>query len=446
MNLLKKPTKPLLLILTLLALSLTNSLALAQETGQEYIVQRDDSLWKLAEKYLGDGNRFGQIVAATQAKRAGDASFARLSDPSLILSGSKLWIPAPGEAPPAVAAAQAEELPRPVAQPAAVTVSQTAGPGGQIAFSFWNDSPERCTYEINVIDINACLTDAATCQANRRIFSLSNASEPALSPDGSRLAFHGWGAIPEKYNDDTLDHPYFGCGTNPAERRLGSTALDGTAYVGVTHFWEDGHPDWSPDGQRLLFDSDRFSDGLTRILAVSADGQREEDLRLAGQHPSWAPDNDRFVYRGCDLTGNRCGLWLGRAVPAQAWEVGHNMLGPVIAEPEAAHPDWSPVGDQIVYQSPVSGSWDLYLINADGSGQRQLTNSAASEGLPAWSPDGQWLSYLSDEGGKWGVWLVRADGSGRQLLFPFDGGIFTPKAITPYGSRDWLNEQISWSR
>jgi TolB protein len=122
------------------------------------------------------------------------------------------------------------------------------------------------------------------------------------------------------------------------------------------------------------------------------------------------------------------------------------MLGPLLQEPEAAHPDWSPVGDQIVYQSPKSGSWDLYLINADGSNQRQLTNDPAIEGLAAWSPDGQWVAYLSNAGGNWGIWLIRADGSQRQLLFAFDGGTFNPKPITPYFGRDWLDEQISWAK
>jgi TolB protein len=182
-------------------------------------------------------------------------------------------------------------------------------------------------------------------------------------------------------------------------------------------------------------------------MVVSADGQREETLRLAGQQPSWAPDNDRFVFRGCDLTGNRCGLWLARALPVEAWDLGLNLLGPVLDEPQAAHPDWSPVADQIVYQSPVSGSWDLYIINADGTSKRQLTSTPGIEGLPAWSPDGQWIAYLSDDGGNWGIWVIRADGSSKPIrLFAFDGGIFTPLAVPPFGSRDWLDEQISWSR
>jgi TolB protein len=123
------------------------------------------------------------------------------------------------------------------------------------------------------------------------------------------------------------------------------------------------------------------------------------------------------------------------------------MVGPVVQDEQAAHPDWSPVSRQIVYQSSSSGSWDLYVLDADtaATGPRQLTADPSIEGLPSWSPDGQWIAYLSDAGGNWGIWIIRADGTERHLLFPFDGGIFTPQAVEPYGQRDWIDEQISWS-
>jgi hypothetical protein len=414
--------------------------ALAQEgSGQAYTIQADDTLWKVAEKYLGDGNRFTEIVTATNAKNAADASFILIQDPNLIVSGAKLWIPAAGTLPaPSGPTAPAAPV---VAVAAKQTTVSPASPFGHIAFSFWNNSPERCTYEINVIDVPACLKDGAACQANRRVFGLNNVSEPALSPDGTRLAFRGWGEPPDE------ESPYKDCAKAVPARYLANTTLDGTELRGTGGFWEDSHPDWSPDGKRLLFDTGRNGDDIIRILMINPDGSGEEDLRIAGQQPSWAPDNDRFVYRGCDVTGNRCGLWLARALPAKPWETGFNMLGPVIEEPAAAHPDWSPLGNQIVYQSPASGSWDLYLINADGSGKRQLTSDAGIEGLASWSPDGQWLAYLSDAGGNWGIWIIRADGSGRQQLFAYDGGIYKiPKVVDPYNSRDWLDEQISWSK
>jgi hypothetical protein len=417
------------------------------DEGQVYIVQHDDSLWKIAEKYLGDGHYFDQIVAATQLKHSQDFTFAVIRDPGLIFSGSKLWIPAA----PNLQLTHDEAGTTPAIQPPATGADKTPGaadfaPGGHIAFSFWNNSPERCTYEINVIDVNACLTGPDMCQANRRIFALNNASEPALSPNGERLAFRGWGEIPEKAKGGQIDHPYFDCAKPRALHHLGHSTLDATDYRATGLFQEDSHPDWSPDGRRLLFDTGRHGDGVTRIMTISADGSIEEDLRIIGQQPAWAPDNDRFVYRGCDLTGNRCGLWLARALPAQHWNTGHNMLGPVLEEPAAARPDWSPVDDTIVYQSLAAGSWDLYLINVDGSRQKRLTDSPVIEGLPTWSPDGEWIAYLSDAEGNWGIWLVRADGSEQRRLFAFDGGIFTPKALFPYGGRDWIDEQISWSK
>lgn len=421
-------------LVALIAVSLlTQPVARAQgEDGQVYVVESNDTLWKIAQKLLGDGNQFEAIIAATNAKHAQDSSFTLIQDPGQLVAGSKLWIPASTFNP-----AAGTQVP---GSTQSVQTSSSA-PAGHIAFSFWNNAPNRCTYEINVIDVEACRQDAAACQANRRVFTLNNVSEPALSADGTRLAFRGWGDPP------TEDNPFYGCAPAVKARYLANTTLDGTELRGTGGFWEDSHPDWSPDGKRLLFDTSRNGDGITRILLINADGSGEEDLRIAGQQPSWAPDNERFVYRGCDVSGNRCGLWLAKALPAKPWETGFNLLGPVLQEAAAAQPDWSPVGDQIVYQSPAGGSWDVYIIKADGSGQRQLTNEAGIEGLPVWSPDGQWLAYLADAGGNWGIWIMRADGTERQQLFSYDGGSYTLPAIAePYNVRDWLDEQISWSK
>ncbi len=402
------------------------------DAGRVYFVQLDDNLWKLAEKYLGDGSRFDEIIQATHAKRAEDPSFAFIESPDRISPGSKLWIPATGTS---LSVAEAVEKPTPTVASSSIA----AGPSGHIAFGFWNNHPSRCTYEINVIDVAACLSSPETCQATRRIFPLNNVSEPALSPSGERLAFRGWGEPPSE------ESPYLNCASPVKVRYLANTTLNGTNLQGTGGFWEDSHPDWSSDGQQILFDSGRNGDGVIRILLINADGSDERDLYIRGQQPSWAPDSQRFVYRGCDLTGNRCGLWLAYAAPVKSWEAGTNMIGPVVEDGAAAHPDWSPASGQIVYQSPVSGSWDLYLVNSDGTGVQKLMAEPEIEGLPSWSPDGQWIAYLSNAGGNWGIWIIRADGSGRHLLFPFDGGIFTPQAVAPYGQRDWIDEQISWS-
>ncbi len=466
--------KPISLMLLLL-LSLVTTGVIAQtdepESQTVHIVQANETLFEIAATYLGDGFRYPEIVTATQAEHLVDPTFATIQNVNVIEVGDKLLIPSesveraetnfdtlsqqPLQAvvTPTLTVTPTSDITSVEATSTPAPIITTGQPTGKIAFSFFNPSPERCTYEINIIDVTACLTDATTCQATRRVFPLSNASEPALSPDGTRLAFRGWGAIPDEYQGQT--HPYDGCSEpRAAERHVQTATLDGTDVRQITSYWEDGHADWSPDGSRLLFDTTRNGDGITRIMFMYSDttgenddDQKAADLRIAGQHPSWANDNDRFVYRGCDVTGNRCGLWLAQALPVEAWDLGINMLGPIIEEPQASQPDWSPVSEQIAYNAPIDGNWDIYSINADGSNQQRLTTDISTEGLPTWSPDGQWLAYLSDSGGSWGIWLMRPDGSDRRLLFAYDGGQYTlPREVSPYGSRNWYDEQLSWSQ
>lgn len=66
--------------------------------GKTYTVQKDDNLWMLAEKYLGNGAAYPAIVDATNKKAGQDESFAKIRNPSLIQPGWKLWIPTVEEA------------------------------------------------------------------------------------------------------------------------------------------------------------------------------------------------------------------------------------------------------------------------------------------------------------------------------------------------------------
>jgi dipeptidyl aminopeptidase/acylaminoacyl peptidase len=288
-------------------------------------------------------------------------------------------------------------------------------PGDLIAFSFFNPAPHRQVYETHLINPDG---------TDHRLFPLDGVSEPALrrTAEGHLMTYRAW------------SEP-----TSP--RSLLSSNLDGFSPRPIGGFWEDAQPDWSPTENRIIFASQRESDRHWRLYTIWGDGSAEKNLQREGRSPSFAPEGYRFVFEGCDQTGNRCGLWTGTLDDSE-----HGSR-PLLEDPQARSPDWSPVGEQIVYMANPNDNWDLYLINTDDPGNvRRLTTNPAIDGLPAWSPDGEWLAFLSDRGGNWGVWLLHVAGGELHRIFNFDGGIFSPPNRPPYGERYWWDEQLSWSR
>jgi len=89
----------------------------------------------------------------------------------------------------------------------------------------------------------------------------------------------------------------------------------------------------------------------------------------------------------------------------------------------------SPDGTRIAFVSGRDGNAEIYVMNADGSGLRNLTNNPASDGGPAWSPDGTRIAFSSDRDGDYGIYEMNADGSGLRYL-------------TNYPASD---EAITWS-
>ena len=82
-------------------------------------------------------------------------------------------------------------------------------------------------------------------------------------------------------------------------------------------------------------------------------------------------------------------------------------------------PVWSPDGRRIAFENLRDGNGEIYVMNADGSGQRRLTRNPAHDFAPAWSPDGRRIAFVRDRGrgdAKAEVYVMNADGSGQWRL------------------------------
>jgi Tol biopolymer transport system component len=91
---------------------------------------------------------------------------------------------------------------------------------------------------------------------------------------------------------------------------------------------------------------------------------------------------------------------------------------------------WSPDGRRIVFRSHRTGDWDIWVMNADGSGQTNLMDNQlparGTEQTPAWSPDGSRIVYASDiDSFSYSkLWTMRPDGTDKRRLFPQSAGTF----------------------
>ena len=261
--------------------------------------------------------------------------------------------------------------------------SPTVSPDGRtIAFCRLSGSHMSELYRL---DLDAGLKSKGD---PRRLTSLKrHTHSPVWMPDGRKIIFvSGQGfvqelwSVPANGSSEPQPLPIKDASINLSISRAGNR-LAYERILFTKHIWR--------------FSLSRSGDAAGPPVQFIASTRFEDD-------PQYSPDGKRIAFDS-DRSGAR-GIWVSDADGVNRVEL--------FSQPGAlsANPRWAPNGERLAFDSNAAGNRDIYVIRANGGKAVRLTSDAADDRDPSWSVDGKWVYFASNRSGRDEVWKVLADG------------------------------------
>ena len=190
--------------------------------------------------------------------------------------------------------------------------------------------------------------------------------------------------------------------------RTPASGMQGPKTVEVGSF-NASDPDIGRAGHRLAFTRSDFDEDVYR-LAIGGSLTPLLTSAFFDIDPEYSPDGTRVAFAS-DRAGE-LEIWVANADGSEARQLTHR------AGHVAGSPDWSPDGRRLVFDGPGDDTHDsrVWTINTEGGTARQLTSGPGEQVQPTWSADGTYIYFSSTAGGQRNIWRTPAAGGAAQQV------------------------------
>jgi TolB protein len=211
---------------------------------------------------------------------------------------------------------------------------------------------------------------------------------------------------------------------------------------------EDDAPAWSPDGKKIAFVSIR--DGVSQIFVVNADGTDARQLTKGNAeniHPTWSPDSAKILFNTTHFSGATAAD--GRDVPSDNKVIGEQIdkkmelatirpdgtdLKRVTTGGGFTYASYSPDGMSILHRRVEGALSQIFIMNADGSSDHNVSGEGNVDGWPAWSSDGKRIVFSRRVKDAFQLFVMNRDGTGVRQVTDAPGEFVNPR-WSPDGTR-----------
>ena len=177
------------------------------------------------------------------------------------------------------------------------------------------------------------------------------------------------------------------------------------------------YPDWSPDGKLIAASynepcKENSASCFFDLYILDPVGFKTTQLSKTKESewvPQWSPDGQKIAFAS-DRNGDSEIYVINKD--------GSNLVQLTKNTGYDGRPRWSPDGLLIAFETDrEGGDWDIFIMNADGSDPHAITsNTFSSDWMQSWSPDGKWLVYVSSKDGNNELYIIDINGQNQRVL------------------------------